>query len=167
MPARRVAGPVVPVEEGFRQFILAKLQAESLDKEAEKYKKTLKDVFAVRTDDTSETGSKFIWFGQTVKAMGKVFRGMELRKRQGTDIFNDVEAEKILKRLGLYEQALTSFLDQDKILVLHAEKKISVAQLNKMYTTPEPTWAFYPVEGESYTEECNTPTIRGGSSAEW
>jgi hypothetical protein len=137
------------VVDVFSQHIVLKRQASTLSTRADALKTRLKKWFADTASDevyTNEQGSKFYDFPETISDGKESYKGMELRRSVGTT-FNEDEATKILKRKGVYEQALEPVLSQDKIAVLLQEGKITERDLDKMFEETE-TFAFWPLKGE-------------------
>lgn len=137
------------VEDVFAQHIVLKRQAAALVTRSDALKKKLKEWFtSTASDDVyeNEQGSKFYDFPKTISDGKESYKGMELRRSVGTK-FNEDEATRILKRKGVFEQALTPVLDQDKIAVLLQEGKITEKDIDKMFEETE-SFAFWPLKGE-------------------
>jgi hypothetical protein len=133
----------------FREHIVLKREGKALTTRAESLKARLKKWFEESPDDkvyANDTGSKFREFPVTISDGKKNYKGMEMR-RSVSEVFNEEAAEAILKRKGVYEQALTPVLDQDKVYRLVQEKKITEKDLDKMLEQRE-SFAFWPMEGE-------------------
>lgn len=149
MPTQvRRSAPLDPAET-FAQHIVLKRQAATLSTRGDALKKKLKDWFGSASDDevyTNENGSKFFDFPETISDGKESFKGMELRRSVGTK-FNEVEATRILQRKGVFQQALTPVLDQEKIYVLLQEGKITEKDIDKMFEETE-SFAFWPLKGE-------------------
>jgi hypothetical protein len=137
------------VESVFAEHITLKRQGSVLNTRAEALKKKLKDWFtSTASDDVyeNENGSKFYDFPETISDGKETYKGMELRRSVGTK-FNEEAATKILQRKGVYNEALTPVLDQDKIYVLLQEGKITEKDIDKMFEETE-SFAFWPLKGE-------------------
>jgi hypothetical protein len=137
------------VEDVFAQHITLKRQASVLSTRSDALKNRLKKWFGETVSEDvylNENGSKFYDFPETISDGKESYKGMELRRSVGTK-FNEDEATKILKRKGVYEQALTPVLDQDKIAVLLQEGKITEKDMDKMFEETE-SFAFWPLKGE-------------------
>lgn len=131
----------------FAEHIVLKREGSVIVARAEALKKKIKDWFE-ETDEAyeNEQGSKFFDFPQTVSD-GKVeYKGMELRRSVSPRFLED-KAEAILKRKGVYAEALTPVIDQDKVYRLVQEGKITEKDLDKMFEDKE-TFSFWPVKGE-------------------
>ena len=137
-----------PVEI-FVQQLSIKKDAEALTKRSEALKKRLKEWLPKALNDDhvyqNEQGSIFYDLDETVNVAGTDYKGMELR-RAVSNLFDEDEATKILKRKGVYEEALEPVLSQDKIYRLVQEGKITEADLDKMFEEKE-SFAFWPVKG--------------------
>jgi hypothetical protein len=143
------AEAVDPVQD-FAQHIVLKREASTLTTRANKVKDRLKQWFLeTPTDEVyeNENGSKFLDFPETISDGKDTYTGMELRRSTPVKFHEDV-AEKILKRKGVYEEALEPVLSQDKIYALQQEGKITEADLDKMFVAGE-QWAFWPVKGDA------------------
>jgi hypothetical protein len=137
------------VESVFAEHITLKRQGSVLNTRAEALKKKLKEWFtSTASDDVyeNENGSKFYDFPETISDGKETYKGMELRRSVGTK-FNEEAATKILQRKGVYNEALTPVLDQDKIYVLLQEGKITEKEIDKMFEETE-SFAFWPLKGE-------------------
>jgi hypothetical protein len=136
-------------EQVFAEHIVLKRQAATIKTRAENLKDTLKKWFQETPSEkvyANENGSKFYDFPETVSDGKDDYKGMELRRSVGTK-FDEDKAEAILKKKGVYEEALTPVLDQDKIYRLVQEGKITEKDIDKMFVESE-TFAFWPVKGE-------------------
>lgn len=145
---RKAATQIDPVQT-FTEHIMLKRQGATITTRANGLKDRLKKWFLESpTDDVyeNENGSRFFDFPDTVSDGKDEYKGMELRRSVST-AFDEEEAEKILKRKGVYQEALTPVLDQDKIYVLVQEGKITEKDLDKMFVQSE-KYAFWPVKGE-------------------
>jgi hypothetical protein len=133
--------------EAFREHLILKTQAATIGSRSEALKKRLKEWLPSAAEGYSnEGGSVFVDLDETVEVNGQPYKGMELR-RSVSPQFNEETAEKILKRKGVYEKALTPVLDQDKVYRLVQEGEITETDLDKMFEDKE-TLAFWPVKGE-------------------
>lgn len=132
----------------FTQHLTLKADAKRITTRSEALKKRLKDFLLARQGDVyaSETGSLFYDLPETVEVDGTEYSGMELRRSVTTKFDEDV-AEAILKKKGVYEEALTPVIDQDKVLRLQQEGKITEKDIDKMFVAGE-QFAFWPVKGE-------------------
>lgn len=131
----------------FREHMSLKKDAAKIQTRSESLKKRLKEWLPEAEDAyKNEQGSIFYDLPDTVEVGGETFKGMELR-RAVSSLFDEDAAEKILRRKGVYEQALTPVLDQDKVLRLVQEGAITEAEFDKMLTQKE-SFAFWPVKGE-------------------
>lgn len=146
--ATRVARPKADTpEQTFQEHIVLKREAKTLQTRADKLKATLKTLFTSGLPTyENDNGSKFYDFASTISDGKTDYKGMELR-RSVSSLFNEDEATKILQRKGVYNDALTPVLDQEKVWRLMAEGKISEKDIEKMFTEKE-SFAFWPVEGE-------------------
>lgn len=143
---RKPAVTVDPVQT-FREHIVLKLQGATLTVRAEALKDRLKEKFSDFSNVyENENGSKFFDFPETITDGKNDYKGMELR-RSAPVTFNEEKAELILRRAGVYEEALTPVIDQEKIARLQQEGKISESDMDEMFETGE-RWSFYPVKGE-------------------
>ncbi len=145
--ATRVARPKADSPEKiFQEHIVLKREGKVITTRAEKLKASLKTMFASLSFYENEHGSKFYDFASTISDGKTDYKGMELRKSVSS-LFNEDEATKILQRKGVYNEALTPVLDQEKVWRLLAEGKITEKDIEKMFTDKE-SFAFWPVEGE-------------------
>ncbi len=134
-------------EQTFTEHINLKVEAARLTTRSNSLKTRLKDSFAsLRGVTENEKGSKFFYFKSPIFAGKKNYIGMENR-RQVSTVFNEEEAEKRLRAKGVYAEALSPVIDQNKIYVLHQEGKLSAEDIDAMFTDKE-TWAFWPIEGD-------------------
>jgi hypothetical protein len=129
----------------FTQHLALKAQASTITARSEALKKRLKE-WLPTAGTPNENGSYFVDLDETVLVNGQPYSGMELRRAVSTRFVED-EAEKILKRKGVYEEATSPVLDQDKIYRLVQEGKITEKDLDKMFTESE-SFSFWPVKGE-------------------
>lgn len=137
---------VDPVET-FAQHILLKAQGAVITTRADALKDRLKKAFSEFPGIyANENGSLFFDFPRTISDGKKNYKGMEHR-RSVTTVFNEEKAERRLKAKGVYEEALTPVLDQEKVYRLLAEGKITEKDVEYMLDKGE-RWSFYPVEGE-------------------
>lgn len=131
----------------FRDHLQAKLVGKVLTNRADALKKRLKEYFEVADEVyTNEQGSQFIDLPKTLEVEGKKFKGMELRRTVRTS-FDEERAEQILNRKGVLKEALSTYVDQEKVLRLVQEGRITEKDLGKMLSETE-SFAFWPVEGE-------------------
>lgn len=133
----------------FSEHIVLKREAATITTRSNALKDRIKKWFLDEAGDEvyeNEQGSKFFDFSDTISDGKDDYKGMELR-RQVSTTFNEEKAETILKRAGVYEEALSSYVDQDKIARLHQEGKITDKQLDDMFEESE-RFAFWPVKGE-------------------
>lgn len=145
------ANEVIDPQSVFAEHVVLKRQAAAVTTRADALKDRLKKWFQTNTSGDiyeNEAGSKFFDFTETVSDGKDDFKGMELRHSTVTK-FNEETAEAILKRKGVYEEALSTFVDQDKVYRLLQEEKITEKDLDKMFEATD-RWAFYPVKGEVY-----------------
>lgn len=135
--------------QAFREHITLKREGNAIVARSNKLKDSLKAWFKDAQRDTAEVyenenGSLFYDFPDPISDGKDTYSGMELRRSVST-IFVEDEAEKILKRKGVYEEALTPVIDQDKIYRLVQEGKITEKDLDKMFAEKE-SFAFWPVK---------------------
>lgn len=134
--------------DAFAEFLDLKATGASFTTRANKVKDRLKGWLPEASEAyENDKGSLFYDFKETLTVWGKDYRGMELRKSTGFQFDEDV-AESILKRKKVYDEALSTYVDQDKVYRLRAEGKLTDADIDKMFPEKEPTWSFYPVTGE-------------------
>lgn len=134
----------------FTEFVGLKTDAERLSKRADALKGRIKEWFPTASEAevySNENGSLFYDLPETVTVAGVDYKGIENRKSVRV-LFNEEVAEKILKRRGVYEKALSYTLDQEKIALLVQTGEITEADLDKMFQEADPTWSLYPVKGE-------------------
>jgi hypothetical protein len=143
---KRLSTPVADPAQTFFQQRTLKTEAEALKKRADALATRLKDFIASNFAYTSDSGSQFIDFDDTVEVDGVKYKGLERRRSVKTP-FNEEKATKILKRKGLYEKALSSFLDEEKVYLLAQEGELSAKDIDAMLDETE-TWALWPVKGE-------------------
>ena len=133
----------------FKEHITLKSQAATITARSEKLKKDLKTWLADNFDVENEQGSKFVNFPETVlDSKGVAYSGMELRRSVPSPLFDEEKAERILEKKGLLEEALSTYVDQEKVYRLLQEGKISERDLDRMQFQGDPSWAFWPVKGE-------------------
>jgi hypothetical protein len=131
----------------FVQHMTLKEDAKKITSRSEALKKRLKEYLPTAEDAyANEQGSIFLDLPETVEVSGQPYKGMELRRSVGTK-FNEETAETILKRKGVLEEALSTFIDQEKVYVLVQEGKITEKDIDKMFEETE-SFAFWPVKGE-------------------
>lgn len=133
----------------FAEHIVLKRQAATLKTRADGLKDRLKKWFLETPSDEvyeNEHGSKFLDFSETVSDGKDNYKGMEARRSVSTK-FNEETAEQILSRKGILQEALSTYIDQEKVFRLQAEGKITEKELDKMLEESV-TWAFWPVKGE-------------------
>lgn len=131
----------------FKEHLVLKSEAATITKRSEALKKRIKEWLPEAAEGyQNEQGSVFVDLDETIEVSGQPYKGMELRRSVST-LFNEDTAETILKRKGVYEEALTPVLDQDKIYRLVQEGKITEKDLDKMFEQKE-SFAFWPVKGE-------------------
>jgi hypothetical protein len=143
---RRKAPVSTDPKQIFAEHIVLKRQASVLTTRADALKNRLKGMFTGPDVYVNDNGSKFIDFEETVNDGKEDFKGIELR-RSVPVTFDEDAATKILKSRGVYEQALTPVIDQEKVYLLAQEGKISEKDIDKMFVKGE-QWAFWPVKGE-------------------
>jgi hypothetical protein len=145
---RRKTQPKVDPVATFREHIVLKTQGAAVVARAEALKERLKEAFAgLPGIYENENGSLFFDFPQTISDGKADYKGMELRRSLPTH-FDEEIATKILKRKGVYEEALTPVLDQEKVYRLLQEGKITEADMDKIIVKDEPRWSFYATKGE-------------------
>lgn len=131
----------------FREHMALKKEAATITTRVEKLKKDLKEWLpTARGTYTNDQGSVFYDFDETVEIGGDSFSGMELRRSVSVK-FEEDEATKILKRKGVYEKALSTYVDQDKVMRLLQEGDLTEKDVDKMFSEKE-SFAFWPVKGE-------------------
>lgn len=142
-----------PVET-FLQHLTLKHEGKTLTNRSESLKKRLKEWLPTAPEAyENDKGSKFVDLDEPVQVGGKTYTGMELRRVSGKVVFNEETAEKVLLRKvrkdpDIVVDASSSYIDQDKIARLHQEGRITDKELESMFETGDPTYAFWPVEGE-------------------
>lgn len=148
MPTQVRKRTVFDPADTFAQHISLKTQMAPVGRRVEALKKSLKDWLEKKPRGTyvNENGSVFYDLPVPVVAGGKTFTGMELR-RSAPVTFDEEEAEKILKKKDVYDEALSSYIDQDKVYALFQEDKITEKDLDKIFVEGE-SWAFWPVVGD-------------------
>jgi hypothetical protein len=131
----------------FRQQLVWKNEAAKLTERSEKIRKKIKAAFSSFATRTNDQGSQFVDFAQTVEVDGVAYKGMENRRTVPVEFDEDV-AEKVLKRKKLLDQALSTYIDQDKVLVLHQTGALTEKELDSMFVSGDEKWALWAVKGE-------------------
>lgn len=146
---RRGTSPAFNPFETLSQHLVLKSEAKTITSRADSLKAKLKAWLPDNWTSQNENGSLFWDAPETITDLkGVSYSGMELRKAQPEPLFNEEKAEKILRRKGVLDEALSSYVDQDKVYLLVQEGKITEADLDKMLDPQDPTWSFWPVTGE-------------------
>ena len=129
----------------FLQFLVLKAQAATAVKRADEIKVELM-AFAEASGIEDEKNHKVHTLASPVEAGGTEFTGF-MRQRKITESFDDATAEKILVKKNLLAEAQTTvtYIDQDKVMRLYADDKITQRELDKMITKKE-SFAFVPVK---------------------
>lgn len=146
----RRAGALDPVAD-FTQHIRLKNDAKTISARADKIKASLKKWLADATDVVvGETGSRFFYFDQTVTDnSGKPYKGMELRKSAGSSTFDEDKAMKIAERKGIVADVTVPVIDQDLWYRAIQSGKITTREADSAIHVGEPSWAFWPIDGEA------------------
>lgn len=146
---RRKAPSLKEQIETFRQHLVLKDEAKTITSRSEALKKRLKEWLPVASEAyEDERGSRFVDLDETVEVNGQPYKGMELRRSVSVQFDEDV-AEAILKRKKVYEEALSTYVDQDKVRALHQTGALTDGDLDKMFVEKE-SFSFWPVKGEVY-----------------
>jgi len=128
----------------FVQFLGLQHEQAELKKRVEALKKEL-STFA---DDNGvvddEMGHLVYDLDEPVDTPKGRYRGF-MRQRRVSNVFNEDKGEKFLRRKGLYDQCLSTYLDQDKVARLYADDKITEKEWDALFDSNE-TWAFVPVK---------------------
>lgn len=131
----------------FTQHLALKADAAKVTERSDSLKKRLKEWLpGAKGTYQNDQGSIFYDLDETVEVAGQSYKGMELR-RAVQPTFDDEKAEKVLKARGVYLEAVSNYVDQNKVLRLHQEGKISDDDLDEMFGEKE-SFAFWPVKGE-------------------
>lgn len=131
----------------FREHLVLKKEAASITARSEKLKKRLKEWLPVATESyTDVKGSYFVDLPETVEVDGQAYSGMELRRSVSIK-FDEDAAEAVLKRKKVLDEALSTYIDQDKVARLQQEGKLTEADMDKMFTESE-SFSFWPIKGE-------------------
>lgn len=95
--------------------------------------------------EPDENGTRRIYFEQAIN--GK-YAGLELRKVQPQDRINTDAAKDFVKERGLENEvvSMVPIYDWDQLLVLNQQGKISDAELDALFITPDPTYSLYTIE---------------------
>ena len=144
MPTRKSVRPVVSLER-VRTSVTNYLQIKSRQKDLSKREATLKEELNGVVDENGATDEKGnIWFdlGEMVEGPdGEKYSGLK-RERRKITTFDDEEAEKILKKKGLDKPVeeggcivLVPMIDQEEIHKAYFDKKITKAELERMFKT--------------------------------
>ena len=89
-----------------------------------------------------------IWLDLPEEVEG--FAQLKYEKRQPQDVLNQERTMAFLRRKKLLDEVAPVItvreIDEDKLVALAFEKRITEAELKKLYDTPDPIWAFKPVK---------------------
>ena len=137
------------VVQTFTEYIGLKTDSEKLATRAKTLNSRIKDWFpTARGTYQNENGSLFFDFDETVTVAGQDYKGVENRRRVST-VFNEGKAEVLLTAKGeaVRKQALSTYVDQEKLAVLVQKGLISEEELDSLFEEKE-TFSLYPVKGE-------------------
>lgn len=140
---RRTASKTSQLEK-FRQFLGIQAEKAELTKRENILKTDLgnfADEHGVRDE---EKGHRVVTFPESISTVKGLFRGF-MRQRRVTSVFQEDVAEKLLRRKGLYEECLSTYLDTEKIDRLYAQDKITAKEYDSL-TKENVTWAFVPIK---------------------
>lgn len=149
MPTKVKRASALNPSQTFTEHLTLKFEAGRLQKRADTLKGRLKDNFdSFKGIYANENGSKFFDLPTPIRVAGKWFKGMEMRRSAPTT-FDEEVAEKILRGKGVYAEALSNYVDQNKVILLQQQGKITEADIDAMFKSKE-SFAFWPVEAEDY-----------------
>lgn len=130
----------------FRQYVALGQEAKAINKRANDLKTDLRDFVVANHEVDPEKGHLNYFFDEPVDVGGIRYLGFQ-QQRKVTQVFHEDKAEALCQRLGLDpDEYTTRVIDQDKIVRLYADEKITDKQFNSLYADEE-SWAFCLVKG--------------------
>lgn len=134
----------------FTEFIGLKTDSEKLANRANTLKSRLKEYLQSPSSGAyeNENGSLFLDFDETITVGGTDYKGVENRRVVRT-AFNEGKAEVLLAAKGedVRKQAVSEYIDQEKLAVLVQKGLISEEELDSLFEEKE-SFSLYPVKGE-------------------
>lgn len=142
-PGRAIGG----IREWVSQFLSLKQEITTLSARQNDLKKRCMSEVE-KTGYTDEKGNQYLEFPEPVESGGVSCTGIK-RERRVSTVLDEESAEAFLKRKRLLEKCQTTItvLDEDKILQLLYEGKISQADLDTHVFKQKVNWAFIPLTG--------------------
>jgi hypothetical protein len=133
----------------FLQFLTARKAEADAKKERERLRDQLTEF--VETEGNHEVdpekGHLLHTLPEEIDFFGQKFKGFQREKKAGGQVFLEDKAEALCEKKGFDpDEYTTRYVDQDKIVRLYADDKITKAEFDRLYETQDPTWAFVPVK---------------------
>lgn len=128
------------------QYLSIQKEIKDSNKSLGDLKKELSDYAEQHHEEDPEKGHQIHTLpGGGIEFSGQRYTGFQ-RQRKTSQVFLEDKAEALCVRKGIDpEEFTTRYVDQDKVVRLYAEDRISEAEFNRLYET-NVTWAFVPVK---------------------
>jgi hypothetical protein len=127
------------------QYLTHKKAESDAKKAAEKVKGELKEVTEKYHTEDPEKGHHIHTLPEALDFLGQKFTGF-MNQRKVSQVFHEDRAEALCQEKGFdLEDYTTRYVDQDKIVRLYADDKITQEEFDSLSEEVE-TWAFVPVK---------------------
>lgn len=134
-----------PIATKLVAYLAAKAQIKAATKDADSAKKELLAHVEQYHETDPEKGHLLHTLPEPVVFAGQTFKGLQKQRKTGTAFLED-EADILCAKKGFDpDEYTTRFVDQDKVVRLYAEDKITQEEFDSLYEVTE-SWAFVPLK---------------------
>jgi hypothetical protein len=133
----------------FLQFLTARKAEADAKREREQFRDKL--IEFVKQDgqheEDPEKGHLLHTLPEEIDFFGQRFKGFQHEKKSGAQVFCEDRAQTLCESKGFDpDDYTTRYVDQDKIVRLYAEDKITQDEFDALFDQNDPSWAFVPVK---------------------
>jgi len=130
----------------FKQFLVLGAEERALKARRETLKASL-NTFVLENHEEDEEKGHLVYRLPAPVDDGKYFYDGFMRQRKVTQVFLEDAAEELCAAKGLEpDEYTTRYVDQDKVVRLYAEEKITDEEFGNLFDNNE-SWAFVPIKG--------------------
>jgi hypothetical protein len=136
---------VSPMAAKLVQYLTLQKQVKDTNKMLADLKGDLTEFTEKHHEKDPEKGHMLHTLAEGVDFLGQRYSGF-MRQRKTSQVFLEDKAQALCEKKGFDpDEYTTRYVDQDKVVRLYAEDRISEAEFNRLYETTE-SWAFVPVK---------------------
>lgn len=145
MATKTVRRKTSPITARFLQFLVFQADEVAAKREKEKIKKELVEFTEKHHEVDEEKGHQIHTLPEPITVAGKTFTGF-MRQRKVSQVFLEDKAQELCESKGFdIEDYTERVIDQDKIVRLYADDKITEEEFNSLIEESE-SYAFVPVK---------------------